>query len=145
MKKQILFRAKVLHLDPMTNPENGWVEGFYYQDLVNGDVRHFIKSCPCDWEIDPETLCQAIPYVDANGKTIFEGDVLSAEVYDWQNEKAGVALYEIAWEDCDCGFVVSPINDIAERNEISKWPWLCECEICGNVVDNPNLLNDGRE
>ena len=50
------FRAKVLNPDPMTNPENGYVEGFYYQDLDNGVVKHYIHNCPMTWEVDPSTV-----------------------------------------------------------------------------------------
>jgi hypothetical protein len=52
----IRFRAKVLNPDTMTNPENGWVEGFYYQDLDNGVVKHYIFNCPMTWEVDPSTV-----------------------------------------------------------------------------------------
>ena len=52
----IRFRAKVLNPDPMTNPENGCVEGFYYQDLDNGVVKHYIHNCPMTWEVDPSTI-----------------------------------------------------------------------------------------
>jgi hypothetical protein len=50
------FKAKVINNDPMTNPENGWVEGFYYQDLNNGVLKHYIFNCPMTWEVDPGTL-----------------------------------------------------------------------------------------
>lgn len=50
------FKAKVINNDPMTNPTNGWVEGFYYQDLDNGVLKHYIFNCPNTWEVDPETL-----------------------------------------------------------------------------------------
>lgn len=52
----IRFRAKVLNPDPMTNPDNGYVEGFYYQDLDNGVVKHYIFNCPMKWEVDPVTV-----------------------------------------------------------------------------------------
>lgn len=52
----IRFRAKVLNPDPMTNPDNGYVEGFYYQDLDNGVVKHYIFNCPMTWEVDPTTV-----------------------------------------------------------------------------------------
>ena len=50
------FKAKVINNDPMTNPTNGWVEGFYYQDLDNGVLKHYIFNCPNTWEVDPSTL-----------------------------------------------------------------------------------------
>ena len=52
----IRYRGKVVNHDPMTNPENGWVEGFYYQDLDNGVVKHYIFNCPMKWEVDPATV-----------------------------------------------------------------------------------------
>lgn len=50
------FKAKVINNDPMTNPNNGYVEGFYYQDLDNGVLKHYIFNCPMTWEVDPGTL-----------------------------------------------------------------------------------------
>lgn len=52
----IRYRGKVINHDPMTNPENGYVEGFYYQDLDNGVVKHYIFNCPMTWEVDPTTV-----------------------------------------------------------------------------------------
>ena len=52
----IRYKGKVINHDPMTNPENGYVEGFYYQDLDNGVVKHYIHNCPMTWEVDPSTV-----------------------------------------------------------------------------------------
>ena len=52
----IRYRGKGVNHDPMTNPENGYVEGFYYQDLDNGVVKHYIHNCPMTWEVDPATV-----------------------------------------------------------------------------------------
>ena len=52
----IRYKGKVVNHDPMTNPENGYVEGFYYQDLDNGVVKHYIFNCPMTWEVDPATV-----------------------------------------------------------------------------------------
>ena len=52
----IRYKGKVVNPDPQTNPENGWVEGFYYQDLDNGTVKHYIINAPCTWEVDPATV-----------------------------------------------------------------------------------------
>ena len=53
---KLRIKAKVVNNDPDTNPKNGIVEGFYYQDLDNGVVRHYIHNCPMTWEVDPSTL-----------------------------------------------------------------------------------------
>ena len=52
----IRYRGKVANHDPMTNPENGYVEGFYYQDMDNGVVKHYIFNCPMTWEVDPASV-----------------------------------------------------------------------------------------
>lgn len=52
----IRYRGKVVNHDPQTNPENGYVEGFYYQDLDNGVVKHYIFNCPMTWEVDPSSV-----------------------------------------------------------------------------------------
>lgn len=52
----IRFRGKVVNPDPQTNPENGYVEGFYYQDVDNGVLKHYIFNCPMTWEVDPSTV-----------------------------------------------------------------------------------------
>ena len=52
----IRYRGKVVNRDPMTNPENGYVEGFYFQDLDNGVVKHYIFNCPMTWEVDPASV-----------------------------------------------------------------------------------------
>ena len=52
----IRYRGKVVNHDPMTNPGNGYVEGFYFQDLDNGVVKHYIFNCPMMWEVDPSTV-----------------------------------------------------------------------------------------
>lgn len=52
----IRYRGKVVNHDPMTNPENGYVEGFYFQYLDNGVVKHYIFNCPMTWEVDPVTV-----------------------------------------------------------------------------------------
>lgn len=52
----IRYRARVIENDPMTNPDDGYVEGFYYQDLDQGKVKHYIFNCPIYWEVDPSTV-----------------------------------------------------------------------------------------
>ena len=52
----IRYRGKVVNHDRMTKPENGYVECFFYQDLDNGVVKHYIFNCPMTWEVDPATV-----------------------------------------------------------------------------------------
>lgn len=93
---KIRFKAKVLNPHPASNPENGWVEGFYYQDLDNGVVKHYIHNCPMTWEVDPSTV-------------IFIGDLDLDEYKDPKTTKSDIKdLHELLVQTC--------INFIKERN-----------------------------
>ena len=126
MMREIKFRAKVKHHDPMRNPENGWVEGYYFQDLTQGEMRSYIFQPPCSWEVIPETVGQFTGLIDKNGDEIWEHDIV-----DWD----GVMLVV---EFIDGGFCMhenyedATLHDLFfERNEIN---------LIGNRFDNPELL-----
>lgn len=64
---KLRISGKVINNDTMTNPKNGVVEGFYYQDLDDGKVKHYIYNCPMTWEVDPASLsiskAQGLPFL----------------------------------------------------------------------------------
>lgn len=126
MTREIKFRARVKHHDPMRNPENGWVEGYYLQDLTQGEMRSYIFQPPCSWEVIHETVGQFTGLLDKNGKEIWEHDIV-----DWGGAKLLV-------EFIDGGFCIhenyegATLHDLFfERNEIN---------VIGNRFDNPELL-----
>lgn len=127
--RQIVFRGKVVNHDPMTNPENGWVEGYYLQDLDNGEVKHYIFNCPMKWEVDADTVGQFTGLHDKNGKEIYFGDIVRDKYGDigsviWFSDWS----IRVDWGGCDIHFI-DP-----------DWG----LEVIGNIHDNPNLLTDGN-
>lgn len=56
MKQEIRFKAKAKRYDPMVMPASGWVEGFYYEDLCNGEMKSFIKNSELILEVEKDTL-----------------------------------------------------------------------------------------
>lgn len=136
MTREIKFRAKVKNNDPMRNPENGWVEGYYFQDLTQGEMRHYIFQPPCSWEVVPETVGQFTGLLDKNGKEIYEGDVIGCHNPDikhliFYNEKQGRFMAALNG-DIDNDFVgVCGLDD-------SRWN--ASKEVIGNIHDNPELL-----
>ena len=131
VKEQVVkFRGKVVNHDPMTNPENGWVEGYYLQDLDNGVVKHYIFNCPCCWEVVPDTIGQFIRLHDKNGKDIYFGDIVRNKYGDigsviWFSDWS----IRVDWGGGDIHFI-DP-----------DWG----LEVIGNIHDNPNFLSDDND
>jgi uncharacterized phage protein (TIGR01671 family) len=152
--KEIKFRGKVVNHDPMTNPENGWVEGYYLQDLDNGVVKHYIFNCPCCWEVIPESVGQFTGLHDKDGKEIYEGDVVrNKEIGGYGLEYLGVVRYYE--EDCRFGIDTTAINKFTKRVLFSVGESIAndghytitytnEYEVLGNIHDNPNFLTNGN-
>jgi uncharacterized phage protein (TIGR01671 family) len=146
--REILFRGK-------TKEHGIWAEGAYYkQTEFYGDPceYHYIISSVdalednmmfCD-RVIPETVGQYTGLTDKNGKKIFEGDILKiARVSDSTGSYYFPPL-------------VYPVNVIVKW-DMCAWMWetLCEdkryigfpdawchyeCEVIGNIHDNPELL-----
>lgn len=141
MTREIKFRAKVKHHDPMTNPENGWVEGYYFQDLTQCEMRHYIFQPPCSWEVIPETVGQFTGLLDKNRTEIYEGDIIFSQ-------KCGcrAVLHEIKYNIDYAMFIAKPKGWDFDFCQISK-DWIDKYgkEVIGNVFDNPELLKGGAE
>jgi uncharacterized phage protein (TIGR01671 family) len=141
MKREIKFRGKVKHHDPMTNPENGWAEGYYFQDLTQGEMRSFIFQPPCNWEVIPETVGQFTGLLDKNGKEIFEGDIIRS--YDSQNNSI---IHSISWDNKKTCYVATMLQYPLLGGSIDKgWIDEFEKEVIGNIHDNPELLKGGAK
>lgn len=54
MIESIKFRGKTLNYDLMTMPE--FAEGWYYQELHNGEMRHLITDGAHTFEVDGNTV-----------------------------------------------------------------------------------------
>ena len=144
--REILFRGK--------RTINGdWV----YGDFVHGNKRKSLRDSIFvydsetqsfnDYEINPSTLGQYTGLKDKNGKRIFDGDILH--------------IARIA--DGLCGYYQPPLDyhvNVVVKWDLCAWMWetLCEdkryisfpdawchyeCEVIGNIHDNPELLEGG--
>ena len=141
MTREIKFRGKVKHHDPMTTPENGWVEGYYVQDLAQGEMRNYIFQPPCCWEVIPETVGQFTGLLDKNGKEIYEGDIICS--YDSNGE---TITHYIEWKERDAVYRATNIKyPLLGGWAYQDWIDEFEKEVIGNVFDNPELLEGGIE
>lgn len=130
MNREILFKAK--------RTDNGeWVEGYYvkYQpcasrpEYVHGIVPTYASALYMI-KIDPDTLCQYTGLTDKNGKKIWENDIVS--------EERTFTLADIKWFDDDYAGWHLYDNIIGEQQTTyGSWG---ECEVIGNIFDNPELM-----
>lgn len=158
-RERFLFRGK-------DKDDGKWYEGAYraYDDTTycfkEDYDRHpenthhtIIFSRMTDWglpnqhlqsEVIPETVGQYTGLQDKNGKKIFEGDIVQFEdekpgQYEYHDDtfmNAGEVIYD-GWRWVFTNRVAVEMDDLIDRNR-------ADCEVIGNIHDNPDLLR-GRK
>lgn len=134
--REILFRAKRI--------DNGeWVSGYYVYDYAH-NANFIFKNqlvCPncindrridysvCDYEIDPDTLCQYTGLKDKNGNRIWENDIVSG--YFNHKKITGFIKY-----GSNAVYYIEREGSYGIHLDNSE-DWL---EVIGNIFDNPELL-----
>lgn len=141
--REILFRGK--------RTDNGeWVEGFLVKHpsaVRIGDYSPWYISVPPEdpeangglYNIFPETVGQYTGLTDKNGKRIFEGDIIILRGQDlphWYEDGQRVVV-----EYDDSGFL--PLCEY--DSDCGDYVFAEECEVIGNIHDNPELLEGSAE
>lgn len=123
--REILFRGQ-------RKSDKKWI----YGNLLRTDDGVFIiqNHVPNhrlqNYEVSSETVCQYTGLTDKDGRKIFEGDI----VKDTSLHTIGKVFY---WE-YEGRFAFDDVNDDAQFYTGDMWE---DCEIIGNIFDNPELLN----
>lgn len=137
MEDRYLFRGK-------RKDGNGWVQGFLTKPRVGGytnimespDIKGELAEV---YEIDETTICQCTGIKDKNGRLIFENDILSGyidDLYPENETRVRVVWHENGWftKQDGCG-------DYDELDDFDSGYF----EVCGNIFDNPEMLDWGNE
>ena len=128
MEDRYLFKAKILDT-------HDWILGFLSMHKTG---KYFIRpiggSASSSEEVEKNTICQCTGLKDKNGKLIWENDIMVAHLDDAYTEDetyirvlwlgSGFCSKEKGSED------ISPIDKFDQEH----------FEVCGNIFDNPELL-----
>lgn len=140
--REILFRAK--------RKDNGeWVEGdLVHSKTTSRGVITEIYSLEFIYEVLPETVGQFTGLTDKNGNKIFEGDIVSFIVFDY-NDNGKQHKGVVKWSDTEqiaTQFLIwhDNKNEYYGADGAFDLGWVhyqdCEFEVIGNIHDNPELL-----
>lgn len=130
MNDRYLFRAK--------RKDNGeWVEGLL--TIMFGQL-HIINPYNENtaYFIDDSTICQCTGIKDKNGKLIWENDIMVGHLDDKYPENA--TYVRVMWRNN--GFCTHQryFDDFELLDEFDQNNF----EVCGNIFDNPELLEVGE-
>lgn len=133
MNREILFRGKRV--------DNGeWVEGFYcprpYSHFPCEPSIFPIATIDKEWygiEVILETVGQYTGLNDKNGVKIFEGDIVTVENPNISDDEYGIVKFD---NDGAMFIVEFDTFTVDFGNNIDG----NQCEIIGNIFDNPELL-----
>ena len=128
MNNRYLFRAK-------RTDDGEWVEGYLYGIWERRYILWgMTNDVPDMIEVDPSTICQCTGIKDKNGKLIWENDIMVAHIDDVFPEDE--TYTRVLWHNN--GFCTNENHsiDIEPIDEFDK----IHFEVCGNIFDNPELL-----
>ena len=125
MEDRYLYKAKTCNGE--------WVTGFLHCKDDKWYISNKVGS-PFAYEVRPDTICQCTGLKDKNGKLIWENDIMVAHLDDdYQEDETYIRIlwYESGFCSKEKGSEdISPIDKFDQEH----------FEVCGNIFDNPVLL-----
>lgn len=123
-----------------------WVEGYYYEDLYQGEWCSWIKECNdiIHYKVDKSTLGQFTGMLDKNGKEIYEGDIILTPFLD------PIFGDMVNGELCVKREVLFNNGSFVVKKDIGYVYLECftndnNAKVIGNIHDNQELLKGGAE
>ena len=142
MNDRYLYRAKWT--------DNGeWIVGYYVRglDMYEKEVHIIFEPTTIFYshgetdgfvEVDPYTICQCTGLKDKNGKLIWENDIMVAHLDDSFPEDTTYA--RVVWNNNGFCTKEQGSEDISPLDKFDQEHF----EVCGNLFDNPELLEVGE-
>lgn len=144
MKREIKFRGLPTckdkdELDYINFDRDGnFAVGFYEDGYIIGKVADANDEYiyPEFWvAVDRNTVGQYTGLKDNNGREIYEGDVLDIGL---RNQDGKPVIAPVSYATYTAGYVL-------DNGGNGIWQRLTEdCEVIGNIFDNPELLEEGK-
>lgn len=125
MKDRYLFKAKTCNGE--------WVSGSLH---CKGNKWYISNKAgaPFAFEVRPDTICQCTGLKDKNGKLIWEKDIMVAHLDDDYPEDE--TYIRIMWHESGFCSKENGSEDIIPIGKFDREHF----EVCGNIFDNPDLL-----
>ena len=145
MNDRYLYRAK--------RTDNGeWVEGYLIYAKKDYYICENPYECMSEYSslngqsygfggfklVDPSTICQCTGLKDKNGKLIWENDIMVAHLDDRFPEDA--TYTRVVWNNNGFFTKEQGSEDILPLDKFEQENF----EVCGNIFDNPELLEVGE-
>lgn len=114
---------------------------FVYGSLIMGLIKDlefeaiFDATTHIYYKVKAETIGQFIGFPDKNRKEMFEGNVVKYRD-DSNTKQIGIVVYS----EISCKYYLEAIGGDDEGNQDGELHKDNECEIIGNVTENPELL-----
>lgn len=130
--REILFRGKSL-------VTKEWVLG----DLFQHGEQCFIMTGGHNIEVDPESVGEFTGLTDKNGVKIFEGDIV--HLYGDKGTSTRFINYIALVIFAHGGFCA--IDGTPDDYAVCRFDFTStlNCEVVGNIYDNPELIGDGDD
>ena len=127
MNDRYLYRAKLIDNDERTY---GYLYGIWERKYI---LWGMTNNVPDMTEVEPSTICQCTGLKDKNGKLIWENDICIITDGTLDEEDG---YFRLDWEIDRAMFEFEGTGICANFDNVSGY----DCEVVGNIFDNPELL-----